>query len=220
MKRRSLPVDGEIIIKYYIYEKSEINTNLCNADMINSSIKNRNRDNIYYSLENGKILEIERENFLLYNNLRECNLVKRELSIMKPRHILYARNPYGEFFIDKVDQLIDDILRMLSIKDSSLSLREIILNFESSIKKKYIVDEFLEDYFINIVALIGKALLEYKKGRWVMKLAKDEITWYPFLEFHNGKNSKFLITLWEYIFDDSSKMFESIYSIYTFYVKD
>ncbi len=113
------------------------------------------------------------------------------------RHILLNKNPYGKSFPREVDFLINQLKISLGIDYEELNVQLLLLVEQKILQKEENV-EFMEDYMLNITALIGELLIKKYNAEW--KMTKDiscnVVTWSPYLEI-NKKHFDFIGYLYE-----------------------
>jgi hypothetical protein len=156
-------------------------------------------EDIYMVYYNSMTFRITGKNSLKLFRLHPDKVIK-QLGItppdMAPREALYKKNPYNKDFPEHTDELIKELLNKLQINnttDLNESLFELI---DQRLGKMGKPKKFLDQNFLNIIALFGEALKRrYPDYKWEMELSDlDGETWSPSL-----KSSYFEISLLHYI---------------------
>lgn len=107
--------------------------------------------------------------------------------VMRKRPILYGRNPYGELFPEKVDELCVDLYRYLKMPIKSMSFDKATLHqIDRKLYSKVICDEYTEPLWLPLLAFIGKVVQLNDGGTWEMAYDEKYDTWSPNFRKRDG----------------------------------
>lgn len=153
-----------------------------------------------FEISKKEVLVKEGNYYTLYYSLADLDSVLKGSNVVEEgKEILYGKNPYGEEFSKKTEKLInqlDILLNLQSVKSLSPSYLELVDKKINALDNSQV---FFEENFINIVALIGEAIIEKHHASWDMRLSNDKITWNPYLKINN-QHIDFFSFLYEDIF--------------------
>lgn len=152
-----------------------------------------------YKLNNGEGI-IERNGYFThYRKFDDLIKVLENFDqLSRAREILYGRNRYGRSFSDSTKVLIKELLDQLNIQRTGIDeglLREV----DKEIGRLNDIEDFCDEYFLNLVALVGEVLIKEKECAWKLELSDDGETWNCHLLF-KGEKIIFVGFLYEDLF--------------------
>jgi len=114
-------------------------------------------------------------------------LEKEKLTSNIPKTIfteftMCGRNPYGEKFTDHVEDLVQQLFKLLYIGDSQKLLR---YNWESTtlldklFYKNIVTDRLADDFFLPLLAYLGNVCINMNGGEWSIRYDQVFDTWVP-----------------------------------------
>lgn len=109
--------------------------------------------------------------------------------------VMCGRNPYGKDFIDKVDDLINQIPNLLHTPDNIMNLRiDSLPKIENYLYRHHFTDDFTDKIFLPLLAYIGKSIISNEGGEWNMRYDELFKTWTPDIKY-KGKWKEIYIPL-------------------------
>ncbi len=187
---------------------------------------------IYRTLEN-EILEytgsyynlyISETDFQLYHEKKK--LVSERLSERKKISIrpgkqvdfgytnsnMCGRNPYGERFPEKVEELCAKLSELLHMPSSVFTGHESSLaKIERVFYRNVITDEFSDQLFLPMLAYLGKVFLVTYKGKWEMRYDEIFDSWTPDIRVREGWKEMYWPLL--EIFDCTERMWSPLRAV-------
>lgn len=151
-----------------------------------------------YEISSQEVLVQEGNYYTLYYSLSDLNAVLNGSSFEDGgREILYGKNPFDSDFPRYTYKLIEELALSLQLNPSKTFSLSYLQEVNEKINSLDSSQEFFEKKFINIIALIGEAVVEKYHASWDMKLGDDKITWNPYL---NSKDQS--INFFSFLYED------------------
>lgn len=157
-----------------------------------------------HEIENNYVIATNKENFNLYLNMRDLDIVIEDFGEVGSTGIetLMNKNKYGNEFPERTKSLIFELISVLNLKSEDVD-EKLLRDIDEEINKLKDPNAFRKSYFINLIAVEGEALIKKNLLQWQMELGTDNKTWNPYLKSRKGKIN-FFIYLYEDIFEKNA----------------
>jgi hypothetical protein len=148
-----------------------------------------------------EVIVNEEGDYTLYHTIDDLEKVLNDANnSSNGTEVLFNKNPYGSDFPNHTGELISKLSTLLKINETPDILdMEYLKKVDEKINLTGNPQEFYEQNFINIIALIGTVVIQKYEGQWDMELADDKHTWNPNLKVKN-ESLEFFTYLYEDVF--------------------
>lgn len=170
-------------------------------------------DVIYQNYDGRILVNLGLDGGNLFKSRADCikhiEELQQAIEKAKIESSLSYRIPQGQYFIEQIPQLVEQLAVQLKISLSELDNSAESLNKVDLAIKRIGRSKCLQpDIFAPLVAYVGEVIRQATGGKWRLRFSDDEKAWEPWIvDFYGSVHPPFIIILKE-LLDKSS------YSIY------
>jgi ribosomal protein L19 len=149
-----------------------------------------------YLLSDNSIIVHDDSDFSMFENFKDFETVLNDY--YSSTQIMFGINIYKENFLKKKNELIRKLLNDLDIENNLPINYNLLEKIDIAILEK-MPDrkEYYSNNFMNIIALVGDAIIEKYNVKWKMELSPiDSVSWNPYL-LYNGDKIPFYMYYYE-----------------------
>lgn len=155
---------------------------------------------VTYQLSDSRIVVAQSGNYAIYPDKALLLYTISKIGMSTSKELLSDKNPYGDRFPEHVNSLVLDFKHRFGISDN-LDGKALIMEVDKVIRKNRNQD-FFDNYFLCLIAVVGEYFVTHEKAIWVMELASDNTTWQPYLKLPN-RNLYFIHYVLKDFYDSS-----------------
>lgn len=152
--------------------------------------------------ENGEILIHDSGYYTLYFSLSDLDKVLNQENTTAGTEALLNKNIYGREFPAHAADLSKKLSDFFSVRYDG-NQGNFLQVLDEKIDSLPDAQDFKSEHFLEILAVIGEALIQKYAAKWEMELGSDGVTWNPYLEV-KGKYVQYFVYLYEDIFQQEN----------------
>lgn len=133
--------------------------------------------------------------------IQAINRTKMFLDSLEPINNIFENIGTPNDYVEKVPSLIQELITISNIERDTLDICvDSLILFDESLNL-VLDNEKFERYFPHIIALVGTAIIEEKKGQWKFEKGTNDKYWQPKVIGEHGRDWSPFVQIYENFFE-------------------